>query len=442
MDNINDILKEMGLKSIDDLFSDIPSDLRISSMGLDSGLSEDEIRRKAMEYASMNKTITQYHSFLGFGCYNHYVPAIISAIISRGEFLTAYTPYQAEISQGIMQALWEYQSLMAELLEMDAVNSSNYDVSTALGEAIRMAVNITDKDEVLIPKFTHPFKKSVARVYARGSNIKLVEYPFDESGRIDLEFLKNNINEKTAAVYVEYPNMFGIVDENVAAVKEIIGDQRIMIAGVNPISLGVLTPPGQLGADIAIGDGQVFGLGLNFGGPMLGIFGAKIEYIRKMPGKIMGVTRDSNGKLAFAMILQTREQHIRRERAVTNMTSNMGLMAVASAIYVSLLGESGLRKLGEINMGLTNNLIERIRDTGIDLPFQGSPVFNEFYIKLKVSKTYLNLAARKSRVIPGAILGQEFGFDTRKEVNIITNVTERNTKEDFDAYIDFLMKVI
>lgn len=441
MDNVKDILNDLGLKSIEDLFSDIPESLRIESINIGNGLSEDEVRRKAMQYSSMNTTLDYYHSFLGFGAYNHYVPAIIPAIISRGEFLTAYTPYQAEISQGIMQALWEYQSLMAEILGMDVVNSSNYDVSTSLGEALRMTANITGKNEILIPKMTHSFKKEVARVYSRGASLKLIEYPFDSQGKIDLEFVKKNINENTAGIYVEYPNMFGIIDENVAAIKEIIGEGRLMIAGVNPIALGIIAPPGDLGADIAIGDGQVFGLGLNFGGPMLGIFGTKAQYIRKMPGKLMGLTKDINGNIAFAMILQTREQHIRREKAVTNMTSNMGLMAVASAIYVSLLGESGLRKIGEINMGLTSNLIERLKEVGADLVYDGSPVFNEFLIRLKVSKTYANMVSRRLRLLPGYILGNEYGFDTRHEINMVTNVTERNTQEDFDTFIEFLRRV-
>ncbi len=442
MNNINDLLKEIGISSIDDLFSDIPEELRVSELGIEKGLSEDEVRRKAMEYASMNVPLDSYHSFLGFGSYNHYVPAIIPYIISRGEFLTAYTPYQAEISQGIMQALWEYQSLMAELLGMDVVNSSNYDISTSLGEAIRMAANITNKNEVLIPQHTHNFKKSVAKLYSKGAGIKIIEYPFDSSGKIDLEFIKGNINENTAAVYVEYPNMYGIIDDGVTSVKEIIGEERMLIAGVNPIALGLLVPPGDIGADIAIADGQVLGIGLNFGGPMLGIFGTRSEFVRKMPGKLMGVTKDANGKRAFAMILQTREQHIRREKAVTNMTSNMGLMAVASAIYVSLLGESGMRKLADINMGLTSALIDRAKEMGAELVYQGSPVFNEFLLNLKVSKTYASLIARRLKLIPGYILGAEYGFDTRKEVNIVTNVTERNTQEDFDTYTEFLKRVI
>ncbi|MCL4447651.1 MAG: aminomethyl-transferring glycine dehydrogenase subunit GcvPA [Candidatus Thermoplasmatota archaeon] len=439
--DLSELLKELKIQSPDELFRDIPESIRTRILGLPIGLDEDEIRRVAGEYAGMNKTVNQQHSFLGFGMYNHFVPAAIANVVNRNEFLTAYTPYQAEISQGIMQALYEYQSLVAELLEMDAVNSSMYDVATSLGEAARMAKNITGKDEFIVPKYISRNRRAVLDNYAKGAGIRIKEVDFDDRGMIDLSSLEKMITENTSGVYAEYPNMFGIIDTNVSKIKEMIGEERLFVAGVNPISLGVLAPPGKFGADIAIGEGQVLGLGLNYGGPVVGLFGTKEQYIRKMPGKIMGMTKDHNGNVAFSMILQTREQHIRRERAVTNMTSNQALMAVASAVYLSLLGDSGLRKIGEVNMGRTRELIEIAKEFGTYFPYEGSPVFNEFLIRLKESKTFVSRIAKKYNLNPGYMLGKDYGFNDRNQVNIVTNVTERNTNEDFNAYREFLREV-
>jgi glycine dehydrogenase subunit 1 len=439
--DLSDLLKELKIQTVDELFRDIPESIKTKSLGLPRGMDEDEIRRVAGEYAGMNKTVNQLHSFLGFGLYNHFVPAAIANVINRNEFLTAYTPYQAEISQGMMQALFEYQSLAAELLQMDVVNSSMYDVSTSLGEAVRMAKSITGKDEFIVPKFMSSNKRAVLENYANGAQIKIKEVDFDEKGMIDLRSLAEMLNDNTAGVYAEYPNMFGIIDTNITKIKGIIGEERMFVTGVNPISLGVLAPPGKFGADIAIGEGQVLGLGLNFGGPVIGVFGTKEQYIRKMPGKIMGLTKDRNGKVAFSMILQTREQHIRRERAVTNMTSNQALMAVASAVYLSLLGDSGLKKIGEVNMGRTRELIEIASEFGVNLPYDGSTVFNEFLIRLNESKTFVNRIAKKYNLIPGYTLGREYGFSDRNQVNIVVNVTERNTNEDFAAFKEFLREV-
>lgn len=442
MDNdLYEILKELEIKDPDELFKDIPESIRIKGVGLPKGMTEDEVRRIAGEYSSMNRTVNDIHSFLGFGIYNHFVPAAVGNIISRNEFITAYTPYQAEISQGIMQALYEYQSMMAELLQMDVVNSSMYDFSAALGEAIRMAHNITGKSEFIVPGMIHAHKKMVIRNYVKGSGIKLVEIPFDENGMLNLEALKEAMNDNTAGVYMEYPNMFGIIDTNVKSIREIIGQDRIFVTGVNPISLGIISPPGAYDADIVVGDGQVLGLGLNFGGPLLGIFATKMKYIRKMPGRIMGAARDMNGKPAYAMILQTREQHIRREKAISNITSNEALMAISSVVYLSLLGDSGLRKIGEINMGRTGKLMDIAKEFGVNLPFKTSPVFNEFLMNLKGSKTFVNRIARKLNLVPGYILGKDYGFTNRNEVNIVVNVTERNTDADFEAYREFLGRV-
>ncbi len=440
-DDLSQILKELGIKDPDELFNDIPESIRTKNIGLPKGMSEDEIRKIAWEYSSMNRTVNDLHSFLGFGIYNHFVPAAINNIISRNEFITSYTPYQAEISQGIMQALFEYQSAMAELLQMDVVNSSLYDSSAALGEAIRMAHNITDKNEFIVPKMIYESKKMVIRNYSKGLGIKIIEAPMDDKGMMDIESVKESVNDNTAGIYIEYPNMLGIIDKNVREIREIIGENRILVTGVNPISMGVLAPPGAFDADIAIGEGQVLGLGLNFGGPLLGIFATKMKYIRKVPGRIIGAGRDMKGNQAYAMILQTREQHIRREKAISNITSNEALMSIASLVYLSLLGDSGLKRVGEINMGLTRKLMDSVKEFGINIPYESSPVFNEFMMNIKASKTFVNRVARKLNLIPGYYLGKEYGYTNRNEVNLVVNVTERNSEEDFEVFKEFLGRV-
>lgn len=439
--DLYEILKELNIKNADELFIDVPEQIRMPSLGLNCGKGEEEIRKIAAEYSSMNRTVNQLHSFLGFGIYNHYVPSAVINILNRNEFSTAYTPYQAETSQGLMQALFEYQSLLAELLQMDVVNSSMYDASTSLGEAARMVKGITGKDEFLIPQYIHHYKRAVLENYARGAGVRLKEIKSDQNGMIDTEDLKSAVSDRTSGVYVEYPNIFGIIDSNVSKIREIIGNDRMLVLGINPISLGVLAPPGKFDADIAIGEGQVLGLGLNFGGPLLGVFATKSEYIRKMPGKIMGITKDHNGKMAFSMILQTREQHIRREKAITNMTSNQALMAVGAAVYLSLLGDSGLRRIGEVNMGRTIELMEIVEEFGILLPYVKSPVFNEFLMRVKTSKSFINRITRRLNLIPGYIMGKEYGFIDRNEVNIVVNVTERSTEEDFNVFREFLNEV-
>lgn len=440
-DDLLEMLKELNIRSADELFDDIPESIRTPSLGLNPGKGEEEIRRIACEYSSVNKTVDLVHSFLGFGVYNHFVPAAVNNILNRNEFITSYTPYQEEISQGMLQALFEYQSLLAELLQMDAVNASMYDSSTALGEAARMVQAITGKDEFLVPEFIQNDKKAVLANYARGAGIKVKYLKFDKSGMLDLESLKESVNENTAGVYAEYPNMFGIIDSHVADIKEIIGPNKLLVLGTNPISLGVLSPPGKFDADIAIGEGQVLGLGMNFGGPLLGVFATKSAFIRKMPGKLMGITKDHEGKRAFSMILQTREQHIRRERATSNMTSNQALVAVGSAVYLSLLGDSGLRKIGEVNMGRTKELMDIAGVFDVSLPYRKSPVFNEFLLKVKTSKTFIRRIIKHLNLVPGYILGKEYGFNDRNETNILVNVTERNTDEDFDAFREFLSEV-
>src|SRR3989454_4632364 len=337
------MLRAMGLKSIDALFADIPEAVRIKGLDLPRGMGEQDVVRHITSLLRKNRSADGMPTFLGAGLYDHFVPASVRAIASRAEFYTAYTPYQAELSQGILQTLWEYQSFICELTGMDAANTSMYDGSTALGEAALMAHRITGKREIVVPRALHWEKADVLRSYTVGPGLKIVPVDYDsETGTVDLDDLRLAVGEDTAAVYVENPNFFGRFEEDLEEIRSIA--PSLLIVGANPLSLAVIKAPGDLGADIVIGEGQPLGNAVNFGGPLIGVFACKEEHVRKMPGRIIGLTKDAEGEQAFCMTLQTREQHIRRERAMSNICTNETLMAVTSAAYIAVLGPTGLRR--------------------------------------------------------------------------------------------------
>ncbi len=436
-----EIMDFIKIKKIDELFSDIPEDVRIDKLDIPDGMDEHSLRILARNIMRKNITAFDMPIFLGAGVYNHYIPSSVFAIISRSEFITSYTPYQPEISQGMLQTLFEYQSYIAELTGMDVANSSMYDFSTALGEAGRMAYAINEKKEILVPKNMLWEKKSVLWNYVKGLGMKIVEYPYDlKNGKVDLEKLKSLINENTAAVYAENPNFFGIIDDNILKIREM--GKFVFIVGVNPISLGLLKPPVDYGADIVIGEGQILGNAMNFGGPLLGIFATKMEYLRKMPGRLIGMSRDKNGKRAFVMTFQTREQHIRRAKATSNICSNEALCAVASSAYLSVLGKSGLEKVAETNMKRARYAMEKITAiNGYKLAFN-SPFFNEFLIKLPKDEIQIHNHLL-SKGIHGGYLLNTFSRGSYPEIGngMIFNVTEVHTDEQIDMLVDALKEV-
>ncbi len=381
---IQEMLRTIGIDSIDELFSDIPKEVRIDRLNLPEGMSESELKEMVRETLSQNRTMGEMPTFLGAGIYRHYIPSALRELLSRSEFYTSYTPYQAEISQGMLQAMFEYQSLMVELTGMEVSNASLYDSSTALGEAALMASRITRKKEIIVPKAMLWEKRAVLENYAHGPGLRIREIPYEkDTGLMDLNALKSAINDDTAAVYLENPNFFGMLDPRVDEIRELIGD-ALFIVGINPVSLGVIRPPGDYGADIVIGEGQGIGMAPNFGGPLLGIFTTRKKYLRQMPGRIIGMTEDADGNRAFTMTLQTREQHIRRARATSNICSNEALCALASAIYLSLLGKKGLERMAKINMKRARDLASRISSIGgFDMAFKGE-FFNEFVVRYPV----------------------------------------------------------
>ena len=331
-----EMLKEMNFTR-EKLFSDIPKDLR-SDLKLWNEKSEIEVKKEMKRILDKNKIML---NFLGAGVYNHYIPSVVKEIMRRNEFYTSYTPYQAEVSQGMLQALFEYQSLMAEVLDMDVVNCSMYDWATSLAEAALMCYRVKKKPRFIISKNIHPERKKVLETYTEDI-LEIVEIGYDENG-IDLEDLKKNI-DNCCGVYIENPTFLGYFEQNLEEIEEIVHkNDALIVAGVDPISLGIIKPPGEY-ADIAIGESV--GYPMSFGGPLLGIFGVKndMNLIRKMPGRLIGATEDLDGNLGFVMTLQTREQHIRREKATSNICTNEALCALRALIYMSLIGKEGLKE--------------------------------------------------------------------------------------------------
>ena len=378
------MLEAIGVTSIDDLFSDIPLQVRTSRpLRVEWLASEQEVKSHVDRLMAENKSAVDMPTFLGGGMYNHYLPAAVKAVLARTEFQTSYTPYQAEISQGLLQSLFEFQSMIADLTQMDAVNSSLYDGSTALGEAARMAARATHRKKVLVPRALHPAKVSVLKNYAETAGVLVDTVNYDmETGGVDLADLESKIDNETAGVYCELPSFFGVLDSEVANVPSLCHSKgALSITGVDPVSLGGLKPPGDYGADIVIAEGQSISTEMNFGGPALGIIGCRGEnLIRQLPGRLIGMTTTLDGKeRAFSMALQTREQHIRRERATSNICTNEALFAIGAAAYLSLLGPQGLRRLFETVLVRTSYAMKMLGEVrGVTVPRFKSPHYQEF----------------------------------------------------------------
>jgi glycine cleavage system P protein (glycine dehydrogenase) subunit 1 len=380
------MLDAIGVTSIDELFADIPSQVRTGRpLRVEWLRSEQEVKSHIDRLLAENKSAVDMSTFLGAGMYNHYLPAAVKAILARTEFQTSYTPYQAEISQGLLQSLFEFQSIIADLTRMDAVNSSLYDGSTALGEAARMAARATHRRKIVVPEALHPAKFSVLKNYAETAGILLETVKYDrETGGLDLDDLRSKIDQETAAVYGEVPSFFGVLDAELASVPGLCHAKgALCIVGFDPVSLGGLKPPGEYGADIVIAEGQSISTEMNFGGPALGIIGCRGQsLIRQLPGRLIGMTTTLDGKeRAFSMALQTREQHIRREKATSNICTNEALFAIGAAAYLSLLGPKGLRRLFETVLVRTNYAIKVLSEVrGMTVPRFKSPHYQEFVV--------------------------------------------------------------
>jgi len=415
--NEGELLETLGIKSVEDLFSDVPKKFR-KDLNIEPPKSEIEVTKELKALSEKNKKPDL--SFLGGGLAEHYVPYTVDYLTSRSEFITAYTPYQPEVSQGALQSIFEYQSYMAELYDMDVVNASLYDFATALGEACLMCCRIKEGKKFLIPRAISEAKKAVLKNYAK-SYAEIEEVNYDERGMMDINDLKERVNKDTMGVYVESPNGFGVIEENVKDIRDIA---PLLIYGADPLSLAVIKPPGEYGADIAIG-GMHFSP--SFGGPSLGVLACRQELVRKMPGRVIGLTRDRENNRAFCMTLQTREQHIRREKATSNICTNEGLLTIASAIYFSLLGKNGIRKIANANIKNAMDLAKRVNEI-FDVPFMGSTFFSEFLFKTGGIQKLRNKVFKK---------GIEFGPLLSDDSAMICT-TEIHDKKDRDKLINAL----
>ena len=429
-----EMLAAIGVSSVEELFRDIPAGVRFQGeLDLEPALSEPELVRHLEELAAKNVDTTKELSFLGAGIYDHYVPAIVDAVLQRGEFLTAYTPYQPEMSQGVLQAIFEYQTAICELTGMDVSNASGYDGTTVAADACLVAKHVTGRAKVVLAETLNPQVRQVVKTYAVGFGLEVVEVPHD-GGLTDPAAVRAAA-EDAAAVIFQQPNVFGILEnapELAAAAKDA---GALAIAHVDPISLGVLEAPGNYGADLAIGEGQSAGNYQSYAGPHYGFLASKAEYTRRLPGRIIGETTDLNGDRGYVLTLQTREQHIRREKATSNITTNQTLLALAGLVHLSWLGPQGLREVGETCMSLGAYAKEQL---GLPLAFADRPTFKEFAVRLKRPARDVIRDARAHGVHPGYAIGRDYeGMDDV----LLVAVTEKRSPADIDRLAHVLHEV-
>jgi glycine dehydrogenase subunit 1 len=434
-----EMLQSLGLTEIEQLFSDIPEDVRFNRpFDLPAEMSELEIKRHLQQLSSKNVNLDSKLCFLGAGAYHHYIPSVVDAIISRSEFSTAYTPYQPEISQGVLQAIFEYQSLICELTGMDVSNASMYDGPTAFAEAAMMACSATRRSKVLVGRSVHPEYRGVLATYAKGQNVTIEEVGLT-NGLTDLSALGNQLTEEIAAIMVSYPNFFGSI-EDLKTIATLAHEKKaLLIVACNPIALGLLESPGACGADIVVGDGQPLGNAISFGGPYVGFLATTKEHVRRVPGRVVGQTKDKDGKRGFVLTLQAREQHIRREKASSNICSNQALNALAATVYMSYMGKQGMQDVAYLNLQKAHYAQKQLAQiAGVEVVFT-SPFFNEFLIRLPKSIGSVN----KSLLEVGIIGGYDVSRDYPEFQNcMLVAVTELLSKADIDTFASRLEEIL
>lgn len=426
-----EMLKAIGVESVEELFRDIPEKVRFQGeYNIKKASPESTLKKELTQLSRRNANTKEYISFLGAGVYDHYIPAIVDHVLSRSEFYTAYTPYQPEISQGELQAIFEFQTMICELTGMDVANSSMYDGATALAEAALLSAAQTRRNKVLISSAVHPESKEVLKTYAKGRRLEVVEIAATE-GTTDVQELANRIDSNTAAVIVQYPNFLGRV-EPLAELADIAHSEKAMfVVSANPLALGVLEPPGKFGADIVVGDCQPFGIPAAFGGPHCGYFAVTEKLMRKIPGRLVGQTVDEDGKRGFVLTLQAREQHIRRDKATSNICSNQALNALAASVAMTALGKKGLREMAEQNVQKAYYAKKQLQKNGAIVAFDG-PSFNEFVIRLNKPVKDVNKRLFQKKIIGGYDLGK---MDPMLQNHMLIAVTELRTKEEIDLLV-------
>ena len=432
--DVTQMLERIGVATLEDLFVEVPESVRLKRpLDIQEPASETELLRELKALALGNATPETHKSFLGGGAYHHFIPTVIDLLVSRSEFYTAYTPYQPEISQGTLQAVFEFQTLICQLTGMDAANASMYDGASACAEAVLMAMRLTRRKKVLLSKALNPRYRGVVATYCRYLNMELVDVAVAADGRTDLDDLAAKLDDSTAVVVAGYPNYFGVIEDvAVLAEKSHEHGAKLVTAVAEPIALGLLKSPGELGADIVVGDGQSFGLPLAFGGPYVGFFAVLQKDVRGMPGRLVGETTDLEGQRGFVLTLATREQHIRREKATSNICSNQGLCALMATIFMSLLGKQGLREMAEQNLAKAAYARKQLSGIkGFSLVFDG-PAFNEFVVRSEAPVAEVLSRLEEAGILGGIPLGEDY---PEMADCFLVCVTEQNQREEIDALV-------
>ena len=431
------MLESIGAAGVGELFEQIPAELHMrGKLDLPEPLSEIELRQRFAELAAKNVTTDCYPSFLGAGIYDHYIPSTVPAILGRSEFYTSYTPYQPEISQGTLQSIFEFQTLICQLTGMEVANASLYDGATALAEAALMASSVTGRTEWVVSTCVHPAYRETLRTYAWASGHTLIEEG-REGITTDFGSLSKVVGENTACVIVQNPNFFGALESMTEAEALAHSNGALFVVSYDPISLGLLKPPGEHDADIAVAEGQPLGIPQAFGGPLVGLFTCKQQYVRQMPGRVVGATTDTEGRRGYVLTLQTREQHIRREKATSNICTNQGLCALATTVYLSTLGKTGLREVAELCVQKSHFLADEIAKLpGYEVPFKAR-FFQEFVAKCPKPSAEINEQLREKGLIGGLDLGR---FYPELSDCMLLCVTEKRTRREIDLLLEALAR--
>ncbi len=437
-----EMLRSIGLDSLEELFSSIPQNIVLSQPpSIGKGLDEQDTFRILKQASQKNVSLEKVLSFLGAGVYEHFIPASLKHIISRSEFYTAYTPYQAEASQGTLQALFEYQSFICALTGMDVTCASLYEGASSLAEAVLLAYRVNPKRKVFLPSNIHPHYIETVRTYLENLDfMDIVEVPFDKSGRTDIDFLEKYLDSDSCCLVFGYPNFFGVIEDIKPLVDVAQKNQVLTISVCNPLSLSILEPPGHKGVDICCGDGQSLGQDMHLGGNTFGFLSAKGRFLRKMPGRIIGKTKDSEGNQGFVLTLQAREQHIRREKATSNICSNQTLNALAACVYLALLGKEGFLKVGLMSLNHAHYLKEKLLEIDNIQDVFGRDFFNEFVIRITGKPLDLVWERLLERGIVAGLKLKEF-YPQLSDCLLIC-ATETKTKEDLDRFVNAFEEVL
>ncbi len=423
----DELLAAIGLRSVDDLFADIPDDFRNPPLELPAPLSELEIQRELGEMAARNRPLSAGPSFLGAGSYHHFIPSVVKAIMTRGEFLTAYTPYQPEVSQGTLQVIFEFQTMISALYGMEVANAGMYDGATSVAEAVLMACRVTRRQQVIVADTVAPAYRQVIATYCQAQGIAIDILPADRAA--------DAVTEATAGVVVQYPNFYGSLEDLAALGAAAHADGALLVVSADPLAMGMLRPPGEFGADIVTGEGQPIGIPPSYGGPYLGLFSCKQQYIRQMPSRLVGRTTDTEGRTGYVLTLQTREQHIRRERATSNICTNEALYALASSIYLAAMGRNGLRQVAELCYHKAHYAADAIgKLDGYALP-QSFDFFQEFVVSCPVAPAEVNRRLMERNILGGLDVSDRF------DNGMLLCVTEMNTRADIDALVSALAEI-